>query len=167
MLEVIVFAQGMGDSPPACLIVQQQQPGLGLLEDIGDIVGAVIGIEGDDHQPQPQCSLVEAGPLRTIAQAQGDPVPRLKAKRVQGSLPPGNLRPELFPAETTPPLRRFVEVTVGLPRGRAADALAQQAVEGLRLIEANEIQLPDYCILLISLPLFTSLTLRPSPPDYG
>jgi hypothetical protein len=96
-LQALGRAGDFGQLPVLELAFDQQQLGVGVIEDIGRAVGAVVEIERHRHQPQRQRGLIEDHPLDAVLQHHRDAVAGNQAFLRQRRLPARHLGRHLRP----------------------------------------------------------------------
>ncbi len=110
---------------PLLVTLDQQQTDSGILEQPGDIAGAIIGVDGHGHQSQSQCGLVKQHPLAAVAQHHGNAVAFLQAALLHGALPASCISHRLRPAVVDPLLCDGIELHKGCLIRRDCSALAE------------------------------------------
>ena len=65
------------------VVGQEQGGGVGLLEDVGELVSAVAGIEADDHDAEARGGVLSDEPERTIGQPDRQRAPATESERGQ------------------------------------------------------------------------------------
>ena len=117
---------------PLLVGAQQQRLAAGVVEYVGDVVAAVLGIKRDDDEPQSQRCLIENHPLRRVAQHDCDTVTRFQTVSFEGRLPARDLAVDLPPGIVAPVGVLLVVVPIRDGFGCAFDARRKQAVECYR-----------------------------------
>ena len=111
------------------LAFDQQQPGAGMVEDIGRTFRTIVEIQGHRDQTQRQRGLVENHPLDAVLQHHRHAIAWGQPLLHQRGLPARHLGRHLRPGETHPGRVRLVELTIGHLIRRRVDARAEQAAQ--------------------------------------
>jgi hypothetical protein len=134
--------QAGGDGRQLCKLIdglQQQQADTGVLHDVADVLGAVVGVKGHRDQTQAQGGHVEIDPLRPVTHLQSDPVPETESLAAQRGLPTARGLRRLTPTELRPAARFRIATHIGHSLGRAARAFYKQARQGGRLVCLDDV----------------------------
>jgi len=118
-----------GKGFPLLVGAEQQYFATRIIEYVGDVIAAVLGIERHDDQAQSHRRLIEDHPFGRIAQHHRHAVAGLKAVALECRLPARDLAVDLRPSVVAPVGVLLVIVAIRDSLGRAFHALAKQAVE--------------------------------------
>ena len=117
--------------------LEQQHPGLRIVDDVSRIVRPVHGIQRNHDQAQRHRRLFEHHPLRTVAQHQCDAVACRQVLAQQRVLPARHLVAHLRPGQCQPGFLPVVEIAVSDGVGRAFRPFDEQAIQRDRLFRLD------------------------------
>jgi len=115
------------DLLPLQAALHHHQLHIGLAHDVGDVLGAVVGVQGHGDQAQPQTGLVEHHPFPAVAQHDRHPVAGLEALLEHGLLPSAHLGGHLAPGALHPGVLADVKLAIGQRVGGTADPFNEKA----------------------------------------
>ena len=138
-LQAVQIRDRLREPPPVRPGLHQQQAAPGVVEDVGHVVRPVLGVQRHHHQAQPLGGLVEADPVGTVAQLDGDTLAGLEPLGGQRGAPAGHPRTHVLPVDLAPGAFGLVEPAVGGPPGAAAHPLLEQAGERSRSLDRDNV----------------------------
>ncbi len=119
--------------------IDHQQPRTGIREQKRDVLGAIIDVERDIHQSEPERGLIHAHPVGPIGQCNGNALTGQQTFRHQRRLPLPDPAGHLGPAVFAPLALGGIEGTIGDGLGHAPDALPEQRIKRSGHIRTDDI----------------------------
>ena len=119
------------------LVIEKNQTGLGMAEDVGVACCGVVWVKPDDNQARRMRSHVETHPIDSVGQQNRHTVSGLKFLLCECSAEPVNARGNRVPGVIAPLLGDRIVVSVSNADRTAPDTLAEQPPQRTRLTSSD------------------------------
>ena len=127
---------------PVLAVADEQYPGTRVLQDVGNVLGPVVGVEGHHHQAQAERGLIDGHPFLGIAEQDGDAVAPGEVLFGQGVLAASHGLRHVGPGAVPPGPGFAVVLPVGEGLRAAPDPFAKEAGQGAGGFGGNDVTCP-------------------------